>query len=283
LEEGLIDDQEYSQLKKDLLEGSNQESSKPDQNREREEGHPNKSYCPHCGSSSIESKTDTHTKTEQEKQINWGRAVAGWALFGPVGGAVGGLTGKQQYSTTIQSSNTSSYCLNCGTSWDPQNLYKLRESIKDLTGFEANLAKENHRIYVDNFINEMNPLFEQLKRLEFNKKTKREKDEEEFEKLIKFGCSGPIVTFSLVLAAIIGISIQTLFDLGDFIVFLIILSLIFIFSVVIGVSRYNLNAQKEEKAKIRQREENKKEKEKLKEQIKQEALDFHHNNLHLTE
>lgn len=243
----------------------------------------NQSYCPHCGSTSIESKTDTYIKTEQEKTINWGRAVAGWALFGPVGGAVGGLTGKQQYSSTVQSSNTYCYCLNCGTSWDPQNLYKLRESIKHLTGFEPNLAKENHRIYVDYFINEMNPLFERLKAIEPNKKTKREKDQEENEKLINSGCSTPVLISSFVLAGIIGISIGNLFNLGDFIRLLIILTFTLIFCVVIGGWRYRLKTQEEKKAKIKQREENQKEKEKIQEQIQQKALDFHHQNLHLTE
>jgi hypothetical protein len=39
--------------------------------------------CPNCGSNHIQLKKETN--------VSWGRAAAGWALFGVVGGALGKL------------------------------------------------------------------------------------------------------------------------------------------------------------------------------------------------
>ena len=44
--------------------------------------------CPNCGSDHIQLKKETN--------VNWGRAAAGWALFGVVGGAVGSVTGEDR-------------------------------------------------------------------------------------------------------------------------------------------------------------------------------------------
>jgi uncharacterized Zn finger protein len=71
--------------------------------------------CPNCGSD--------HIQIIRETNVSWGRAVAGWALFGVVGGAVGAVTGEDRNVI---------YCLNCGTSWKAADLYKTLQVIKDL-------------------------------------------------------------------------------------------------------------------------------------------------------
>lgn len=73
--------------------------------------------CPNCGSEHIQLKKDTN--------VNWGRAVAGWALFGIVGGAVGAVTGEDRNVNA---------CLDCGTAWKAADLYKTCQLIKNLTG-----------------------------------------------------------------------------------------------------------------------------------------------------
>ncbi len=80
--------------------------------------------CPNCGSSDIQLQTDSR------QNINWGRAIAGWALFGVVGGAVGSLTGKGT-SNTI----TANVCLNCGTIWDAAtiNVKSLAQNVQLIT------------------------------------------------------------------------------------------------------------------------------------------------------
>lgn len=54
--------------------------------------------CPKCGSTSI---------TLQGKKLSLGRAVAGNVIAGPLGGAVGAITSKQNYCI----------CLRCGHKW----------------------------------------------------------------------------------------------------------------------------------------------------------------------
>ena len=44
--------------------------------------------CPNCGSN--------HIQIKQETDVNWGRAITGYALFGIVGGAVGAVTGEDR-------------------------------------------------------------------------------------------------------------------------------------------------------------------------------------------
>jgi hypothetical protein len=107
--------------------------------------------CPNCGSSDIQLKTDSR------QNVNWGRAIAGWALFGVVGGAVGAVTGKGK-SETI----TANVCLNCGTIWDAATLYKLLQHIKFLTGVELDLSQENDRDRMNIFIREIQPLVDKV-------------------------------------------------------------------------------------------------------------------------
>lgn len=105
--------------------------------------------CPNCGSDHIHLKADT--------SVNWGRAVAGWALFGVVGGAVGAVTGDDR--------NTNA-CLNCGTSWKAADLYKTLQTIKNLTGASLDLSKENHRSYMNIFMSDVGSSIEALSNIE---------------------------------------------------------------------------------------------------------------------
>lgn len=103
----------------------------------------NMANCPNCGSSHIHLKTETN--------VNWGRAVAGWALFGVVGGAVGAVTGDDRNVNA---------CLDCGTSWKATDLYKTLQTIKSLTGVTLDLANEQHRLYMNKFMNEVGSCIE---------------------------------------------------------------------------------------------------------------------------
>lgn len=107
----------------------------------------NSAYCPNCGSSHLQIRKDTN--------VSWGRAAVGWALFGAVGGAVGAITGEDRNSVV---------CLNCGTSWKAKDLYKIRETIKELTGKDLNLSQERDRYYLNSFVREIGPILEKLSR-----------------------------------------------------------------------------------------------------------------------
>jgi hypothetical protein len=96
--------------------------------------------CPNCGSD--------HITLKRESNVNWGRAVAGWALFGALGGAVGAVTGEDRSANA---------CLNCGTSWNAADLYKVIQVIKSSTGVNLDLTSEGDRLYLNNFISEMGP------------------------------------------------------------------------------------------------------------------------------
>jgi hypothetical protein len=84
--------------------------------------------CPNCGSE--------HIQLIRETNVSWGRAVAGWALFGVVGGAVGAVTGKDK--------NVNS-CLDCGTSWEAADLHKILKNVESLTGLNLNLSNKDDR------------------------------------------------------------------------------------------------------------------------------------------
>lgn len=97
-------------------------------------------HCPNCGSD--------HVQLKKETEVNWGRAAAGWALFGVVGGAVGAMTGEDRNVNA---------CLDCGTSWKAADLYKTLQTIKSLTGETLNLVREEHREYMNSFMSEVGP------------------------------------------------------------------------------------------------------------------------------
>jgi hypothetical protein len=99
--------------------------------------------CPNCGSD--------HITLKRETNVSWGRAIAGWALFGVVGGAIGAVTGEDRNVNA---------CLNCGTSWKAADLYKLLEVIKMYTNNTINLSQEKDRIYMDRFTSEVGTYIE---------------------------------------------------------------------------------------------------------------------------
>jgi hypothetical protein len=105
--------------------------------------------CPNCGSSHIQLKRETN--------VNWGRTVAGWALFGIVGGAVGAVTGEDRNANA---------CLDCGTSWKATDLFKTLQTIKNLTGVTLDLAREQDRLYMNNFMHEIGSYLESISSLE---------------------------------------------------------------------------------------------------------------------
>jgi len=101
--------------------------------------------CPNCGSS--------HVTLKKETNVSWGRAVAGWALFGVVGGAVGAVTGEDRNVNA---------CLDCGTSWKAADLYKILQVIKNSTGKTLVLAREQDRAYMNSFVAEVGSYLEAI-------------------------------------------------------------------------------------------------------------------------
>jgi|GEM_PF-1647073 len=94
--------------------------------------------CPNCGSS--------HISLTKETNVNWGRAVAGWALFGVVGGAVGAVTGEDRNVNV---------CLDCGTPWKAADLHKILQIIATSTGITLDLSSEADRFYMSRFVEQV--------------------------------------------------------------------------------------------------------------------------------
>jgi hypothetical protein len=109
--------------------------------------------CPNCGSD--------HIQLKQETDVNWGRAIAGYALFGIVGGAVGGVTGEDRSANA---------CLECGTSWKAQELYKLLQVIKNYTGAKLNLSQECDRLFMNAFVSQLLPYINHPQEFEIKNK-----------------------------------------------------------------------------------------------------------------
>jgi hypothetical protein len=101
--------------------------------------------CPNCGSTDIQLKRDSN--------VNWGRAIAGWALFGVVGGAVGAVTGKDRSANA---------CLNCGTVWRAEDLYKLLQYIESVAKVKLDMSVEGDRRKVNIFTTDIMPLIEKV-------------------------------------------------------------------------------------------------------------------------
>ena len=128
--------------------------------------------CPNCGSNHITLKTET--------TVNWGRAVAGWAMFGVVGGAVGAVTGKDRDANA---------CLNCGTTWKAKDLYEVLQVIKQSTGAILNLSNEQHRLYMNSFLAEVGPYLQAISDASNSaEKLIKEKKDEEYKETTE-GCS----------------------------------------------------------------------------------------------
>ena len=96
--------------------------------------------CPNCGSN--------HIQLQRETNVNRGRAAAGWALFGVVGGAVGAVTGEDRNVNA---------CLDCGTTWKAADVYKTLEIIKHLTQETLDLSLARDRLYINDFMVEVSP------------------------------------------------------------------------------------------------------------------------------
>ena len=105
--------------------------------------------CPNCGSG--------HIQLKQETDVNWGNAIVGYALFGVVGAAVGAVTGEDRNVNA---------CLDCGTSWKAEDLFKLLQIIKDCTGAELNLAIYHDRVYMNKFISEVGSYLKEIPEIE---------------------------------------------------------------------------------------------------------------------
>lgn len=105
--------------------------------------------CPNCGSH--------HIQLKRETDVNWGRAIVGYAVFGIVGGAVGAVTGEDRNVNA---------CLDCGTSWRASDLYNILQLIKNLTGQTLNLAEEKDRLYMNKFIAEVLPHLDKISLIE---------------------------------------------------------------------------------------------------------------------
>ncbi len=149
-----------------------------------------KSHCPTCGS------TDIQLRRSVQTTVNWGRAVAGWALFGVVAGAVGAVTGKDR-------ENIANCCLNCGTTWRAEDLYKVRQSIKELTGASLDLSLESHRDYLSRFVEEIiNPYSDSMKILEKKRKSIHNEEKEALNCGLSCGCSLGCLPILIFIAAI---------------------------------------------------------------------------------
>lgn len=134
--------------------------------------------CPNCGSD--------HIQMTQETNVNWEGAVAGWVMFGVVGGAVGAVTGEDRHFNC---------CLNCGTAWKAKDLYNTLQTIKRITGIELKLNRSEDRQFMDNFISEIGPQLELLNDQEKKiDKLLQEAEEISMEKT-KAGClTGGLIT-----------------------------------------------------------------------------------------
>ena len=97
--------------------------------------------CPECGS--------RHITASNRQTLNWGRAIGGWLLFGPVGGAVGSLTGQGKQAVL---------CMDCGSSWTPADLQKSLTTIERYTGRSLTLEQGADRDYLRDFISCIEPL-----------------------------------------------------------------------------------------------------------------------------
>ena len=144
--------------------------------------------CPNCGSN--------HIQLQRETNVNWGRAAAGWALFGVVGGAVGAVTGEDRNVNA---------CLDCGTTWRAADLYKTLEIIKHLTQEILDLSLARDRLYLNDFMVEVAPYLNlQSQEEEKAQNLTKEAEKKELERLsitsenVRFNC-GCISLFALAL------------------------------------------------------------------------------------
>ncbi|MEM8719639.1 MAG: hypothetical protein AAGE84_10060 [Cyanobacteria bacterium P01_G01_bin.39] len=91
-------------------------------------------------------------------------------MFGVVGGVAGAVTGEDRNANA---------CLDCGTSWRAADLYKTLQIIENITDTKLDLAYEEDRNFINDFINEINPYIEKISKAEKNERfvIKKSKDE----------------------------------------------------------------------------------------------------------
>lgn len=142
--------------------------------------------CPECGSDHIQfvtetvglnTKNNTTSNVNVDKKINWGRAVVGGLLFGGVGAIIGATTGKNQeihtgsgseYSKSFVDTKKYTICLDCGSEWNPQDIYNLFKLLQELNVIEErlDLSKKENRLFLKNFTmfleNEIEPMSNQI-------------------------------------------------------------------------------------------------------------------------
>ncbi len=158
--------------------------------------------CPNCGSN--------HIQLIRETNVSWGRAIAGLALFGVVGGAVGALTGENRNVNA---------CLDCGTSWKAEELYKILQLIKKLTNINPNFTIEKDRVFLNNFMSEITPYIEAVAQAEKESEKLIKESENKKSEYTAQGCS---FVFFVLLFGFICTPIFAKFD-SLFLIFLIFL------------------------------------------------------------
>ena len=159
--------------------------------------------CPNCGSN--------HIQIKQQTDVNWGRAIAGYALFGVVGGAVGAVTGEDRNVNA---------CLDCGTSWKAQDLYTLLQVIEKHTSKKLNLSIESHRLYMNNFISTIIPYLQKLSETEKKAQESVINAKKEAEQKASPGCTNLGCLFFIF--GLFGISALTSYFGSGFILFIIL-------------------------------------------------------------
>ena len=127
--------------------------------------------CPNCGSEHIQLRKDTN--------VDWGRAIAGYAVLGVVGGAVGAVTGEDRNANA---------CLDCGTSWKASNLYQTRQLIKKKTGYNLDLSRDKHRNFLNSFVSEVTPFIEAIQKAEEEAKAIEKNAKSKTRKNRTLGC-----------------------------------------------------------------------------------------------
>lgn len=102
-------------------------------------------YCPSCGSQ--------HIQIRRETNVSWGRAIAGWAVFGVVGGAVGAVTGEDRHVNA---------CLDCGETWKAKDLQNVLKTVEYFSGISVNLGDEQSRLFFQSFIDKFGEKIQNL-------------------------------------------------------------------------------------------------------------------------
>jgi ABC-type multidrug transport system fused ATPase/permease subunit len=151
--------------------------------------------CPNCGSPDIALKRETN--------VNWGRAVVGYAVFGVVGGAVGAVTGEDRNVNA---------CLDCGTTWKAETLYQILQMIENTTNVKLDLSMEVDRTYLNQFMKEVSSFIEYVSRARSDAEKKfNESVAKESEGTIALGCTIPLAIGFSFLFFTNGFPFQSLF------------------------------------------------------------------------